>query len=1521
MSGCNTSSCSQYIPGGNSTYGVQMKKEQFPYPATGQINAPSWSRDLIMYDFEDVCTRQNVIGRYSTGGTGNVTTTTPAPPGSPPGTAPSVTVNNAAGFGYMGLNRGGANAGKLYQTLGTTQSWWEEYRNCVVDNSGGGGQYSGAVQKTRYWEHYPSQISFEPIFSDTWFYYQFDTANGVTGNPCHVYCFTVTYNFYPSNGGRTNQVNYTYNVVKRPYVCPCPPDETYIRYALEDGLTNPSYNSDPYPTFWSIGTKRNGIAFRYSSGAATTMLYYQPRDGQERYIIFTRGAPTQEKIWTRAGMKMFGKVGASNAIKDGAEFTQNVTFSNGMVLNMTFTCHRGKYGNKPIGGNANTFVKLNSIVTPPTGGFPTSGSPIKLELNPTSPFTNTQVDGARMGFIWIYPTGTDANPDNKLKGVPIDFMLSESRFEGGLYAVSHPGWTVGWFNSYAVWTNNKQNNLAGREMTVVMRKIPVAVAGTYTLRMGIDNSGSFILDSWGRTKQEDEEVLSDADENREIPIVGGFFDGGGTTTFTTVAPGYINITCNVQNGGTNTSWSANPGGFAAQLTFNGQTVWTTRDQINQLSFNGGDGFRGMTLKEAGFVDAWNGSAGIPFRSAHEYAGTCWNTNGLQVYKDYKFPGGLKIRMLLQSEFDQTNNRYNTIWRIYKVLNYGKGYQDGDGVNYIDQNKFTLYYPNKQDPNRISVTLLLSKINNDAQFVEPTATRLAIGSTVNGFTVKDVRESSDNLNMHYAELANGTADFTKDQVYTASNGAVIKVCAGFGIKDRAVLIGLYEFRKKEIEFGVGIPTEGMPFSPDLIRPQCAAVITNGRVTGIDIISRGRGLQNKNVRTPQLVVSPPPTYFNSELYETMVSKGFAVDKARRASKGTGTVALLQPIFKKGKLDSVNILDGGSGYSSTAPPDVYIPNIVRVDQQVVKEAEDINKVQSGAKEIFEKSEPFKKLSSTQYDKPIITIDSKTGNAKVTGTTKSTGYSWNDYSKASGGQHAQITYPLTRPDVNTMTSANTKRSTRYEDRGVDKKFAQNFKTGSKNHTKDKDIKVVTTKKLPSTPTTSLPAAAPPATTSAKGSTATSTTNTKVDANQYIGKTSEGSKALQDANALPNVNPSNAFVKGQLKNNDKASSLNYKTGTSADAGTTKYAPQVSSKTKTGVKTENSSGTYNYSSEFKSFLASTGSGNLTNKNLQFSNMDWSKTAGGGKATQPPNFKPLQSKTVNSKTYVNQIEAQEKKTNDSFDEMWQRDEEANRTGSWYNTEMRVVKQSFFNLPCRNNKEIYLMRRFCPDPRPWTTISVRLGTIKNPPDPNNTELTVCKKCLEDTPGLAAIRTQIRSQFSNPELDIEEAYCVSLYGLPPAIWYAGQAVGAPYSGQGPAANGQTYLAPFAKVGTYASSNMPSNTFNNKTGGLQNKTGYQQADTQVEDGCRSYEINGYLLIYHSLTNEARLWADSVGSYGNPYDFMCGRNYGDQGEEDLYSTEEVNNDENDLAGLMPGYLVTSSGTSNQSLTIPSEGY
>jgi hypothetical protein len=1470
---CNQDTCSQYSPQNDPEIGIQMERGIYPYPAgTRRINAPSWDRDRIMYDFEDVCSAVVPSSRYSTS---SVTSETGV----------------STGYGFNSINNAGDNNGKLYSPL-STGNWWETYRACQATTLTTYPAYSGSVERTRYWNHYPTEISFEPIFSDTWFYYLFDTLNGVTGTPCAAYCFTVTYLYAAatgggkSGGGTDGYVSYVYNVTKTPYECPCTPDESYIRYTLEDGLTNPAYNQDPYPTFWTIGTKRNAIAFKYATKTAVpgslvsgAILRFRPPSSSETNVIYKYGS--KPFVWIGPQSKPFFSI-AELPLAQGQpisaftqsklvfrSYTTNVTCSNGMGLNITIEGRTGGKGTNTYAENGFLYLKVNSITSLPTGGWPASATTVSLQVQSPDFGSHAPI----FGDIIIEPVNTGRYLPGKRMGVPRDFAFRESKFIGGLYAVTNPlaGQWSSWFNSYAVWTNDKQRNLVGREMTIVNRKLPVS-AGTYTLEHGIDNYGTIQIKSWGVQREDGEQVLSDNDEDRII--AGGAFNAAtpASTTFTVTKSGYINLICKIGNAGTDTSWTTNPGGYAVVIKKDSQIVWTTRDAIT--GENGGDCYRGMTLSEAKWVDAWDGNNGIPFRSSGPISGRCWKSNNVVVYKDYQIPGGLLLRVKLQSEWNSDENRYNTIWKIVNVLKNGEDYQPGNGVDWIDQQKFTMFYPTTDDPERISITILISETVDSGDALPDDLKRISTGMTVGGWSISDVRESNDELNLHFAEIRGGTTDFVKDATYTVSNGQNIIVKAGWGIKDRACLIGLYEFRKKEIEYGVGVPTPGVPFSPELIKPKCAAQIENGRVVGIQIVSRGRGLNNRNIETPTLVVEPPPTYFNHDLYNELLNQGVTVEKAKNRCKGTGKVAKLKPVFRNGRLFSVEVIDGGSGYSSTNPPNVFVPYIAKNETNIVRPQQNQNEIELGSKQVFEKSPIFQNFAKTNYDKATYSIDPTTGSASITGSVKASGYNWNEYTKQTEQAHKEVSFNTKKVDIETMTFSDTQRTARYEDRGIDKKFIQSFKPGG---------------------------------------------SARNNSNVNLIKSKTSDKIIPPNPSLISEKQSNiinSYVSQVDKSDDKYQISPYSEPTTLGPTALSNSTNVDSSAKDAYKQFSDSST---TSKVTLSLPSEAEGNVT-YTRQFRTFTEQMGAGTPYALDTSAYKNTQQIIVRKdsgkyiKTIPTILDYQEKTLSDTLDEMWQRDLETNRIGTWNNTEMRVTKQSFFNLPCRSDSEIYLMRRFCPDPRPWTTISIRLGVIKNMPDPNNPELTVCKKCLQDQPALVTLRNSLRSQFGDNNLDVEDAYCVQFYGFPTYAWYDQDG-----GGLGDGYNNTTYAVPFGESG-FAAGN-----YFAKSGSLRSFTGYQQSDTEYPDGCRSYEINGRLLIYHSLTNETNLWARAVSSYGNPYDFICNREYGDEGEEEIYITEDAINTETSDASEMPGnYIYNINGQnidSGISQTVPEEGY
>ena len=100
----------------------------------------------------------------------------------------------------------------------------------------------------------------------------------------------------------------------------------------------------------------------------------------------------------------------------------------------------------------------------------------------------------------------------------------------------------------------------------------------------------------------------------------------------------------------------------------------------------------------------------------------------------------------------------------------------------------------------------SQTNSDANF-----DILRVGDTLNGhkitraFHMFDVNEglnATNNFSYHVVYVDGAGSDFVKETQYTSDRNHVITAKAGYGIPDRAMLVGLYEFLDKSLQFMTG-----------------------------------------------------------------------------------------------------------------------------------------------------------------------------------------------------------------------------------------------------------------------------------------------------------------------------------------------------------------------------------------------------------------------------------------------------------------------------------------------------------------------------------------------------------------------------------------------------------------------------------------------------------------------------------------------------------------------------------------------
>lgn len=189
-----------------------------------------------------------------------------------------------------------------------------------------------------------------------------------------------------------------------------------------------------------------------------------------------------------------------------------------------------------------------------------------------------------------------------------------------------------------------------------------------------------------------------------------------------------------------------------------------------------------------------------------------------------------------------------------------------------------------------------------------ATRFQTGQVINGWTISQVFTTDPSINMHVLYLSGSGSDFSYNQSISSAT-ATATVKAGKGIKDKCVLVGLYEFRNKTIYYTKATVAEGYPWG-QIIEPELAVSVVNGYVTGVTVISGGSGWDKLNNRPP--IGIDPPTTGN--------------DFARLEGQWTGD-----------QLTAVKVVYPGSGYTDADPPKAYVSSANQQTTTIVAEKKD--------------------------------------------------------------------------------------------------------------------------------------------------------------------------------------------------------------------------------------------------------------------------------------------------------------------------------------------------------------------------------------------------------------------------------------------------------------------------------------------------------------------------------------------------------------------------------------------------------
>ena len=292
-----------------------------------------------------------------------------------------------------------------------------------------------------------------------------------------------------------------------------------------------------------------------------------------------------------------------------------------------------------------------------------------------------------------------------------------------------------------------------------------------------------------------------------------------------------------------------------------------------------------------YADAWNENdlEGIAYDSTQNPF-----TTGQDQLNDFKIfeldngnATGLRLKISIDSiaDVDATPGpTYSGVrWRIAEVMNAGSGYS----ANQV----FALTYAyTKPDNTVVNLTMNLRiKTVGNIDVVQGGSNLgvLQTGDTLNGHTITRVFHTDlDNFPYHIAYVDGDGSNFAKNTQYTSSSNHTITAEAGYGIADRAILVGLYEFQDKSIQFTTADVSQVAPdVYNTLVQPDVDVTISNGKVNSVTINDGGSGWDNL--------------------------KGDPVLTVIADQDSDGKLAEFEPTFTNGVLTAVRILSPGSGY----------------------------------------------------------------------------------------------------------------------------------------------------------------------------------------------------------------------------------------------------------------------------------------------------------------------------------------------------------------------------------------------------------------------------------------------------------------------------------------------------------------------------------------------------------------------------------------------------------------------------------
>ena len=272
---------------------------------------------------------------------------------------------------------------------------------------------------------------------------------------------------------------------------------------------------------------------------------------------------------------------------------------------------------------------------------------------------------------------------------------------------------------------------------------------------------------------------------------------------------------------------------------NSNKVCFSYDQLSTQLPNGVIDFE-VSYDGVTYEDVWDATtqAGEAYLSSQN----TWQAGELNAgdFEVYDLTQGVTkvdfiVKFNIEPDFDDsgaTTVFNGTRWTPTEILNGGTGYAVGD--------VFPIQYVHRHPDNSQTTFTLNIKVTQVGPVTAQTSGGtnfdiLRVGDTINGHTItRAFHMDLDNFPYHIIYVDGSGNDFVKETQYTSDRNHIITAKAGYGIPDRAMLVGLYEFLDKSIQFCTGDVNRNAPDTFNEIQQPLGFVeIENGRITGVNL----------------------------------------------------------------------------------------------------------------------------------------------------------------------------------------------------------------------------------------------------------------------------------------------------------------------------------------------------------------------------------------------------------------------------------------------------------------------------------------------------------------------------------------------------------------------------------------------------------------------------------------------------------------------------------------------------------------